>query len=156
MHLHTRFIMASKCISKLAGLRPASAHDQGLQVHLQTRSITASKFAQSWPPCGIPPNSHNHGSKCISEQARLRHPSLHEDGLQVLLQTSCITISECISKFTRSRPPSVSLNTLDYRLQVHLQAHSIAASEYISEFTRSSFLGAPQIAFKHRLQPVQI
>jgi len=36
--------MASKCISKLARLRPASSHDHGLHVHLQTRSITASKY----------------------------------------------------------------------------------------------------------------
>jgi len=43
VHLHTRTITASKCISRLARLRPASAHDHGLQVHLQTRSIPASK-----------------------------------------------------------------------------------------------------------------
>ena len=45
---------------------------------------------------------------------------------------------------------------LDYCLQVHLQTRSVTASEYISEFTRMSFLGAPEIALKHRLQPVQI
>jgi hypothetical protein len=40
--------MVSKCISNLPGLQPPSAslnsHDYGLQVHLQTRLITTSKY----------------------------------------------------------------------------------------------------------------
>jgi len=138
--------------SKLARSRPRSVSLSSLnlvlQLHLQTRSITASK--------------------CISKLARLRPPQVH-------LQTPSITISDCISKFTRSRPPSVSPNTLDYRLQVHrsrppsvfpntldyrlqvhLQSRSITASECISEFTRLSFSGAPRIALKRHLQPIQI
>ena len=140
VHLQTHSIMASKCISKFARLQPPSSHNHSLQVHLQTRSITASK--------------------CISKPARWRPPSASpnslDNGLQVHLQTPSIAISECISKFTRSRPPSVCANTVDYYLQVHLQTSSITASECISEFTRSSFSGPPQIALKHRLQPVQI
>jgi len=73
VHLQTRSITASKCISEL--------HDHGLQMHLQTRSIAASK--------------------CISE-------------------FSLITASKCISEFTRSRPPSASPNSLDHGLQVPL------------------------------------
>jgi len=131
---------ASKYSSNRARSRPPSASPitlhHGLQVHLETRSITASN--------------------CISQLARLRPASSDKHGLQVHLQTRSIAISECISKFTRSLPRSVSPNMLDYCLQVHLQTRSVTASEYISEFTRMSFLGAPEIALKHRLQPVQI
>jgi len=57
----------------------------------------------------------------------------------VYLQSRSITISECISKFTRSRPPScISKYTRlwppsshDHGLQVHLQTRSITVSEYI-------------------------
>ena len=99
-----------------------------LQVHLQTRSITASK--------------------CIFE--------LLDVGLQVHHQTCSITASKCIFKLARLRPPSVSLSSLDHSLPVLLHICSITASKCISEFTWSSFSGAPQIALKHCLQPVQI
>jgi len=39
-----------KYSSKLARLHPPNSHDHDLQVYLSTRSITASKFALSWPP----------------------------------------------------------------------------------------------------------
>jgi len=81
-------------------------------------------------------------------------PILLDHSLQVHLQTCSITVSECISESTRSWPPSASLSSLD--LQVHLQTCSVTASECISDFTRSSSSGAPPIALKHRLQPVQI
>jgi len=42
-------------------------------------------------------------------------------------------MSECISKFTRSRPPSVSPDRLDYGLQDHM----IVASKCISKLARS-------------------
>ena len=163
----------SKYSSKLARLQPPSVSpislDYGLPVHLQTRSIVACNLARSQPPSASP-NSLDYclqvrmimastsaylqthtitASKCISKLARLQPPEVH-------LQTPSISISECISKFTLSRPLSVSPNTLDYRLQVHLQSRSITALECISEFTRSSFSGAPRIALKRRLQPIQI
>jgi len=54
---------ASKYWSNLARLRPPRSHDHGLQVHLQTRTITASKcistLAQSWLPSASP-NSLDH------------------------------------------------------------------------------------------------
>ena len=164
MHLQTRSIAASKCISRLDRSRPPSASlsslHLGLPVHLQTRSITAckcfSEFTPSWPPSPST-NSIDHGllvhlhtrsiaaSKCISRLARLRPECSQNHGLHVH-----------IPNLAQSQPPSVSPNTLDYRLQVHLQSRSITASEYISEFTRSSFSGTPRIALKLRLQPVQI
>src|SRR5258708_7060674 len=100
--LQSRSIIACyKCISKLARSRPPSAalisHDLGLQLHLQTRSITASK--------------------CISKLYRSRPPSAAlsslDLGLQVHLQTRLITASKCISNLGRSRPPSAALSSLD-------------------------------------------
>ena len=93
VHLQTRSIAASKCISKLTQSLPPSASrnslNRGLQVHLQTRLITASKFTRSWPPSAD-------------------------------LQTRSIVASKCISKLARSRPPSASPISLDHGLQVHL------------------------------------
>jgi hypothetical protein len=103
-----------------------------LPVLVQTRSIMASKLARSWPPSAS--------------------PNLLDRGLQVHLGTRSITAFKCTSTLARLRPPS----SHDHGLQVHLQTRSITTSEDISEFTRSSFSGAPQIALKHRLQPVQI
>jgi len=61
-------ILACKCFSKLARLRPPSASlsslDHGLTVHLQTRSITASKCISKLTSFGPPspsPNSLDHG-----------------------------------------------------------------------------------------------
>jgi len=133
MHLETRSITSSECISKLAQLQPPSASTNLLDYDLGEH---ISKLARSRPP-SVSPNPLNYG-------------------LQVHLQTRSITILECLSKFTQPLPPSVSPNMFDYHLQVHLQTCSITASECISEFTRSSFSDAPRIAPKHRLQPVQI
>jgi hypothetical protein len=126
---------------------------------LSTRPISLDHGLQS-----VLPNSLDYGlqvrtimaSKCISKLARSRSRSASlsslDHSLQVYLQIHSITASKCISKLARSRPPS----SHDHGLQVHLQTRSITASECISEFTRSSFSGAPRIALKHRLQPVQI
>jgi len=98
--LHTRLITASKCISILAGLRPASLREHGLQVHLQTRSITISecisKFTRSLPP-SVSPNMLDHR-------------------LQVHLQTHSITASEYISEFTRSSFSGAPHIALKHRL----------------------------------------
>jgi len=101
--LHVPTIMASKCISKLARSRPPTASlsplDLSLQVHLQTRSITASKCISEFMIMA---------SKCIFKLARLRPPSSHDHGLQLHLQTGSITASKCISEFTQSLSPSAS------------------------------------------------
>jgi len=76
--------MASKCLSKRARSRPPSASlsspNVGLQLHLQTRSITASKciseFTRSRPPCAS--------------------PNLLDHGLKVHLSTRSITASKYI------------------------------------------------------------
>jgi len=150
--------------SKLARLRPPRSHDlsipsassnslnHGLQMYLQTPSITASeciyKFTRSRPPNSLDPCFQVcmiMASKCISKLApswprsaspisldhglRSACPNSHNHGLQV-----CTVIAtKCISKLAQSRP-----------------------LKCISESTRLSSSGAPQIALKHRLQPVQI
>jgi hypothetical protein len=78
-------------------------------VHYQARSITASKFARSWPPCASR-NSVKHGLQVYFKVVRLRPPSSHDHPLQ-----------------------SASPNSHHYGLQVHLQTHSITASKCISE-----------------------
>ena len=110
--------------SKLAWSRPLSVSpnslDYGLQVHLQTRSITACNFARSWPPSAYLQTRSIKASRGISKLARLRTSQVH-------LQTPSITISDCISQFTWSWPPSESPNTLNYCLQEH-QSRSLSAS----------------------------
>jgi len=103
--VHTRSITASKSISELAQLRPPSALHYCLQVYLQTGSITASKFARSWPPSA---STHS-----------LDH-SLH-----VHVQTCLNTVYECITRLPWVEPPSVSPNSLDYDLGVLLYVCSI-------------------------------
>jgi len=112
--------------------------------HPARRPSTGSKYsfnlARSRPP------------KWNSILARLRPPCSHDLGLQVYLQTHSIMISECISKFYRSQPPSVSPNTLDYRHQVHLQTGRITDSKYISKLARSRSQSASLSSFDHGFQ----
>jgi len=150
--IQSRLIMASKCISKLARSRPPSSHDLGLQVHLQTRSITACKFTRSWPPSASPNSldyslqvstimvSKWHNSKLAHSRPRSVSPNWLDYGLQV--RTSMA--SKCIFKLAPSRPPSASLSSLDLSLQVHIQTRSITASKCITEFTRSTSPSASQ------------
>jgi hypothetical protein len=148
-HPMHRPLTASKYSSKLAWLWPTSSLAYGLQVHLQTHSNVACKFARSRLPSAFLQTFSIMASKCISKLVWLQPPQVH-------LQTPSITISECISKFTRSWPPSVSPNRLQYRLQVDLQSHSITALECISQITRSSFAGVPRLSLTRHLQPIQL
>jgi len=148
VHLQTRSITASKCISQL--------HNLGLQMHLHTCLITASKciskLALSWPPSAslsstwswppsASPNSLDHGLQVHLSVTRSWTPnaspnSLHLN-LQVHLQTRSIMASKCISvfnliltskcifKLARSQPPSASLG------------YTISASKCISKLARS-------------------
>jgi len=83
--LQSRSITASKCISKLARLRPPSVSPSSLDYGLQVCTITASM--------------------CISKLARSQSPSVslnsHDYGLQVNLQTRSITASKYIIKDRR-------------------------------------------------------
>jgi hypothetical protein len=141
MHVQTRSITASKCISEL--------HDLGLQMHLQTRSITASKCISGFNLISA--------FKCISKLALSRPPSAS--------LSYSITASQCFSKLarsrpssgslssTRSRPPSASPNSLHRGLQVHFPVHTIMASKCISKFSQSASPRAPAITLQYRLQP---
>ena len=99
MHLQTRSITASRCITKLAGLQPPSSHDHGLHVHLWTCVITASK--------------------CISNLTRSQPQSQSLNSQHYGLQIRMIIASKCISKLARSQPQSASPNSLNHSLQVH-------------------------------------
>jgi len=96
--------------------RPNSL-DYVLQVHSQTCSITASKFALWW--------------RTSASTHWLDHC------LQVHLQTCSITAFNCISILARLRPRSASPNSLDHSLQMHLYTRLIAASKCISKLPRS-------------------
>jgi len=106
--------------------------DYGLQVHLQSRSITATmaipKLARLQPR-----SWHTNGSKCISKLARWKPPRLSPDSLDYGLQVHTFTAYKCISKLARSQPPSVSWNTLDYSLHVR----RMSAAKCISKLGQS-------------------
>jgi len=115
VHLQTRSITASMCISRLAGFWPASSHDHLLQVHLQTRSITAWKFATSWPPSAYLQSRSFTASKCISKYTRLWPPSaspkLLHHGLGVYLCVHSIIIFRRTLNCSES-PPAASPDIL--------------------------------------------
>jgi len=136
VHLPTRSITASKCISTLAWSRPLSVSpnllNQGLQVHLWvtwSRPPSTSPnlldhglqgylwVTRSRPESSSPNSRSSTASKCISNLVRLQpsSPSLSSlsHGLPVHLQTCSITASKCISTFTKESPPSLSLSSLD-------------------------------------------
>jgi len=121
---------------------PPISLDHGLQVHLRTRSIAASKsiskLARLLPPSASL-NLLDYGlqvhhpirsitvSKWISNLAWIWPPCSHHHCLQVHLQICSIRASKCISKLVRLRPPG----SHDQGLQVHPQTRSLTASKYI-------------------------
>jgi len=82
-HTIQRPALSARPISLDHGLQSVlpNSLDHGLQVYLQTHSITASKFAQSWPPSAFL-NSLDHSLHVYSKLAQLRSPSSHNHGLQ--------------------------------------------------------------------------
>jgi len=174
--LHSRLIMAFKSISKLARSWPPSASPKslklGLQVHLQTGSITASMIARSMTskliqlrhrPASLKSlnlrlqvhlqsrsvTASTFAQSMASKPVGLWPPSASlsslDLGLFVHLQTCSVTASKCISQFTRSQPPSASPNPLDHGLQVHLSIHTITNWQCISKFFQWACPGAPTI-----------
>ena len=99
---------------------------------LTDEESVSTRHAFRQPPPRTRPISLNDSLHSVS-------PNLLDYGLPVHTNMD----SKCISKLARLWPPSVSLNSLNYRFQVHFQARLIMASECISEFTRSSFSGPP-------------
>ena len=112
-----------KYSSSLARSWPRSASpsslDRGLQMHLQTRSITFSKCFSKLPWIRAP------------EFNRSRHSRVYPNSLDHSIQVRMIMASNCVStlalsrppsycKYTWWRPPSVSLSSLDRHLQGHL------------------------------------
>jgi len=118
--------MASKCIPKVARSRPCSVSLRSLtlslHLHLQTRSIIASKCNLWVHWISV--------SNCISKLTQLRPQSASLSslnlGLQLHPQSRSITASQCISVFTQSRSSIASPNLLDHglsSLDLHFQTH---------------------------------
>ena len=159
---------------QLTRLRPPcvslSSLNLGLQLHHQTRSITAwgciSEFTQSRSPIASP-NWIDHGlkvhlqtrsntaSQCISEFTQSWSPTGSQNsldhGLKVHLQTRSITASQCISEFTQSRSPIVSPNSLDHGLRVYLCVHLIVIFRRTSNCSQSPCAASPDIPCVDRL-----
>ena len=125
-------LTASKYCFNLARSWPPSASpnslDHSLQVYLQTRTITASKFPLSQPP-SVSLNSHDYS-----------------------LQVRTIMASKCISKLTLAWLPSASLNSPDYTLEVYLQSCFIQGCNCISKLIRLWPLCASPYLVEHGLR----
>jgi hypothetical protein len=131
---------ALKYVPKLARFQPTSSHDrclqanfqsrrflhpssldQGLQVHLQTRTIMASKLA-CWRPPSASPNSLDYGLQVHMIMAsKWESPNSHNEGLEWHLQTPTIRVS----KFAWPWHPSVSKYSLNHGFRVSLWDHLI-------------------------------
>jgi len=113
--------------------------------YLTSENSLTTQRASHWTPPNTPPITLHNGL-----QVHLLRPLDH--GLRLHCRVHSIIASNCTSNLTQSWPPSSQY----YGIQVHLQVSVIRASECMSEFTWLSFTGTPEIALKHRLQPVQI
>jgi hypothetical protein len=124
MHLQTRSISTSMCVSEFNSITASKSIsellDLGLQMHLQmdlqTRLILAFMCISEFNSISA--------SKCISKPSRSRPSSAS--------MTS-----------TRSRPASASPNSLDRGPQVHLPVHMITASKCISKSSQSNVSRCP-------------
>jgi len=168
-------ITVSKSIFGFTRSRPPSASRISLhyrlqvctimasQVDLQTGSISACKFAQSWP-ASASPFSHDYGlqvdlcvctlpaSKWISKLAPSQRTRLYlgslDPGIQVHLHNDCITAF----KFAQLWPPTESPLSHNYGLQVHLWFHYISVSMCITMLSQSASSGGSLIVIEYRLQ----
>ena len=105
VHLQSRSITASGCVSKRTRTRPPIVSPNSLDYGLQVRTIMASKV---------------HISKLCRSRPLVASANSLDHGLPVHLQTQSIAASNYISKHARLRPPSASLNSLESSLKVHL------------------------------------
>jgi len=115
-------------------------HDPGVEMDLQIRSITASKCISvfnliSASKC-ISKLARVLPSKCISQFPQSWHPSASPNSTDYGVKDHTVTASKCILKLDRLRPASASLCSLDHGLPVHLQPRFITASKFISLFTQ--------------------
>jgi len=133
---------SSKYWSNSTGLQLPISLDHGLQVCLQTRSITASKLAQSrrlsvsasWLNYSLQSRSIT-ASMCISKLAGLLPASSHNYGLQVDISklAQLWPPTECPKYRSIMASSCSSPNTLDYNVGVHLYVHSITSYTCISK-----------------------
>jgi len=129
-----------KCITKIAPLQSPCSYGHGVQVHLQTCSITASQSISNLPDYSLEVHIIM-ASKYNSRLARFRLRGASrcslDHGIEVYIQILSMIAAKCSSKLAQSLSQSVSLSSLDHALQVFLQMHSISASKCISNLARS-------------------
>jgi len=161
-HSHSRELTNWWIESQLPACRPSIPS----KYSSRTGSITASKFTRSQASSGSP-NSVNldlqvrtiMASKCISKPARSQSRSASLRSLHHVLHVYLQIHSIAASKFTQSRPPSVSLNPHDYGLQ-HVQSwpssshdHCLQVYHSTSTITASKFAWSwPPSSHDHRVQ----
>ena len=97
--------------------------NQRIQSELQSRMPPDLPLPDSSPRDWVPPDWLPLDQRPLDRPSPSTRPTVIDHGLQVYLSTLSITVSMCISEFTRSRPPSGSPNKLDHGLQVHLWVH---------------------------------
>ena len=132
MHNHGLQVNISNLARRQAPSGTPNLLYHGLEWYHQSRSITASKFAQSLFPSASPTSVDYSlrvrmimACKSISTLTQLHPPSSHEHHLQVHT-----------SRPTQSGPPSASRISLDHGLQLYLQTGSILPSRCISTLAR--------------------
>jgi hypothetical protein len=106
VHLQSRSIMASKCVSELAQPQPPSislnSHDYRVKVCTITASKCITKLAWSQTRSASR-NLLEQAPMCISKLARSQVPSLSPNLLNCGLQTHLNAASKCSFEFTRSQ-----------------------------------------------------
>jgi len=124
------WVNASKYSSNLARSCPPSTSpnwlDHSLQVYLQSRSITASKFAPSRPPISYLHTRSITAFNFISKLAWSWPPSVSQNLLDCSPQVRTVTAS----KLARSQPRNASLSLLDHAVvkRCSYLAHSPSSS----------------------------
>jgi len=88
----------------------------------------------------------------IIPRSTVSPPISLDHSLPVHLQTRSVTALECITEFTRSRPPSACPNSLDHGLQVHVHTRLFMASKCMSKLAGSRPPSACPNSLDHGLQ----
>jgi len=143
--LHSRSIMSSKCISRLAQSQHPSVHpiwpDYWLHNCTITASMTISKITQSQSP-SVSSNSlvyslqiHTiRAFKYIADLARSQPPNVSLYSLNYSFSLRTITACKCICTVWRSQPPSLSPKSLIHGVQIC----TIPVSKFARSLPRSA------------------
>jgi len=130
-HTACRSATASNSGSTLGRVPCSRSHPHCRRVHLQSRSIRASK--------------------CISNLAQLPLPYASQNSLNhdvgVHLQVHMITVSKWISTYSHLPTPSTSPDSIDHGLGVYPWVNLIVISRHTSNCSHPSPAACPDILF---------